>query len=442
MSTIRAGTTTTTALQTTGDTTGNITLTPDSGLLTVNSTGALGNPSGTTGQRPGSPIAGQQRWNTTTGSLEIYSGSAWGSVGGGGPGALQAVQTSNFAAVSGNVYPVNTTSGAITITLPASPVAGNFFTITDYARTFTTNPCTLDPNGNKIGGSTVNSVLGVSGTQLTLMYVDSTQGWLQLSGSTVSIAGAYTISMLLVAGGGSGAGQSAGGGGGGGAGGVIYQSAIAVSPATAYSVVIGGGGTNGTQVSGSSGSNSTGFTYTAIGGGACNGTGASGGSGGAGTSSAGSGTAGQGFSGGLSSSDGATYTTGGGGGGATAVGTNANSSSGGNGGAGYTSSISGSALVYGGGGGGGGDQRGPKTNGTGGTGGGGGGNYIGVGGTGTANTGGGGGGSGYSGGTGGNGGSGICIVSYPGAQRGTGGTVTSSGGYTIHTFTSSGTYTA
>ena len=28
------------------------------------------------------------------------------------------------------------------------------------------------------------------------------------------------------------------------------------------------------------------------------------------------------------------------------------------------------------------------------------------------------------------------------AQRGTGGTVTTSGGYTIHTFTSSGTYTA
>jgi hypothetical protein len=34
------------------------------------------------------------------------------------------------------------------------------------------------------------------------------------------------------------------------------------------------------------------------------------------------------------------------------------------------------------------------------------------------------------------------IVRYIGPQRGSGGTVTSSGGYTIHTFTSSGTYTA
>jgi hypothetical protein len=54
---------------------------------------------------------------------------------------------------------------------------------------------------------------------------------------------------------------------------------------------------------------------------------------------------------------------------------------------------------------------------------------------GATNTGGGGGASG-------NGGSGIVIIRYAGAQRGTGGTVTSSGGFTIHTFTSSGTYTA
>jgi hypothetical protein len=60
---------------------------------------------------------------------------------------------------------------------------------------------------------------------------------------------------------------------------------------------------------------------------------------------------------------------------------------------------------------------------------------------GTANTGGGGGG-GYSSFDGYAGGSGIVIIRYAGSQRGTGGTVTSSGGFTIHTFTSSGTYIA
>jgi hypothetical protein len=44
--------------------------------------------------------------------------------------------------------------------------------------------------------------------------------------------------------------------------------------------------------------------------------------------------------------------------------------------------------------------------------------------------------------TSGSGGSGIVIIRYPGAQRGTGGTVTSVGGNTIHTFLASGTYTS
>jgi hypothetical protein len=68
----------------------------------------------------------------------------------------------------------------------------------------------------------------------------------------------------------------------------------------------------------------------------------------------------------------------------------------------------------------------------------------------TVNTGGGGGGAAYTyvgfGGNdnipGTNGASGIVIIRYAGAQRGTGGTVTSAGGYTYHTFTSSGTFTA
>ena len=62
-------------------------------------------------------------------------------------------------------------------------------------------------------------------------------------------------------------------------------------------------------------------------------------------------------------------------------------------------------------------------------------------GAGTPNTGGGGGGI-WEAAQAGAGGSGIVIIRYLGAQRGSGGTVTSSGGYTIHTFTSSGTYTA
>ena len=60
-----------------------------------------------------------------------------------------------------------------------------------------------------------------------------------------------------------------------------------------------------------------------------------------------------------------------------------------------------------------------------------------------ANTGGGGGGGSYYNvnNKGGDGGSGIVIVRYTGSQKATGGTVTSVGGDTVHTFTTSGTFT-
>jgi hypothetical protein len=36
----------------------------------------------------------------------------------------------------------------------------------------------------------------------------------------------------------------------------------------------------------------------------------------------------------------------------------------------------------------------------------------------------------------------VAIIAYLGTQKGSGGTITSANGYTIHTFTTSGTYTA
>jgi hypothetical protein len=67
------------------------------------------------------------------------------------------VKTTGFTAVSGTGYFVNTTSGAITVTLPASPSAGNIVGITDYAGTAATNNITIGRNGSKIEGTTENA---------------------------------------------------------------------------------------------------------------------------------------------------------------------------------------------------------------------------------------------------------------------------------------------
>jgi len=164
------------------------------------------------------------------------------------------VKTSGFTAVSGVGYFVDTTSGAISVNLPAG-TAGAVVAIKDYANTFDTNAVTLVQNGSdKIGGSVVNATLSTEGLAVTLVFVDSTQGWLvtdngtqdtaptaqyvTATGGTITTCGNFkihtftgpdtfcvscggnatgsnTVDYLVIAGGG-GSGSERGGGGGAG----------------------------------------------------------------------------------------------------------------------------------------------------------------------------------------------------------------------------------
>jgi hypothetical protein len=277
------------------------------------------------------------------------------------------------------------------------------------------------------------------------------EGYVPAGGWQNILSDQYQIEYLVVAGGGGGASRHSGGGG---AGGMLTATGFTVTPNQTYSVTIGAGGAGstvtGTATNGSSGANSTFASITATGGGYGGGTaptatGGSGGSGGGGGNGAlgGSGTAGQGYAGGKNSP--ANDYHGGGGGGAGGVGGDVTGAAGGTGGPGLASDITGTSVIYACGGGGSAFQ-GLGSGGEGGAGGssgvnGGKGAGSTSGSAGTANTGtGGGGGSGSEGAY--NGGSGVVIVRYLGPQRGSGGTYSSSGGYSIHRFTSTGTFTA
>ena len=270
----------------------------------------------------------------------------------------------------------------------------------------------------------------------------------------------YTVNYLVVAGGGGGGSGGGAGGGAGGyrtsagtsGGGASAENALTLTVGTSYTVTVGGGGSGGAAPVYNTGNNGSNSVFGSIisngggGGGAYQTSANTGGSGGgaeANFQSGASGTANQGYRGG--NKTGGSF-SGAGGGGAGATGTDSSSPGGSTGGTGVASSISGSSVTYAGGGGGGAQGAyGGGSAANGGSGGGGNGGSTTDGSNGTTNTGGGGGGGGYatnSSKAGGSGGSGIVIISYPGSQRGTGGTVTSSGGNTIHTFTSSGTYTA
>ena len=246
------------------------------------------------------------------------------------------VKTGDFTAVSGVGYFVNTTGGAITVTLPASPDAGAVIAISDYANTADTNNITLARNGSNIEGNAEDFVINVEGVAITFVYVDATKGWIttdtgqssnafispfiEATGGTIttcgdfkihtftgpgnftvtsagSPAGSTTVDYLVLAGGGGGGSDgypAPRGGGGGGAGGYRLSACTYCEPAgranpcgaltvevQAYPVIVGAGGAGGPPstcapvANGSRGGVSSFSTITSAGGGAGNGHGSS-----------------------------------------------------------------------------------------------------------------------------------------------------------------------
>ena len=195
--------------------------------------------------------------------------------------------------------------GAITVdnqkvNLPSASV-GSIVAIRDYASSFQTNNLIIQPNGtDKINGINEPSILATEAQSITLIYADTTKGWLDIHDSTSNViaskfitatggtitqsgnyrihtftspgtftvscagnsAGSNAVDYLVIAGGGAGGtkGSSANSGesgGGGGAGGYRESSgtnsgSYAVSPlgsgvsalpvtATGYPVTVGAG---------------------------------------------------------------------------------------------------------------------------------------------------------------------------------------------------------
>jgi hypothetical protein len=256
------------------------------------------------------------------------------------------VKTSGFTAVSGNGYFCNTTSAAFTVTLPASPSAGDVVAIADYANTFDTNNVTIGRNGSNIQGSADDFAAEIEGLSITLIYVDGTQGWLSIdaaqasdiispqfvtaTGGTITTSGDYKIhtftspgtftvtqlgnaptiptggpsnvDYLVVAGGGGGGFGNVNSGGVGGAGAGGYRTTFP-SPgcnagsfpitATGFPITVGGGGA-GDPASGGKGVNGNPSIFSTI---TSSGGGGSASEGGSAGSTGGSGAGGSSFAG-------------------------------------------------------------------------------------------------------------------------------------------------
>ena len=247
--------------------------------------------------------------------------------------------STGLTAVAGRGYFIDTTSGAVTVTLPASPNAGDVVVLKDYARTWGTNAVSL-ASALFDGVAAQTPSFSTNAQTVTLVYMDGTKGWslinedtttglgalfISATGGTVTTSGDYkvhaftgdgcfvvsslgnptgdplgggnNVDYLVVAGGG-GARHNGGGGGAGGFRVSNVQSlpAPTTSPlasptgititATTYPITVGAGGSGGSP-GGSNGSNSVFSTITSAGGGLSGGqvpdsTGEPGGSGGGG----------------------------------------------------------------------------------------------------------------------------------------------------------------
>jgi len=211
--------------------------------------------------------------------------------------------STGLTAVAGRGYFIDTTSGAVTVTLPASPKAGDIVQLKDYARTWATNNITIASFLRD--GITDTSTFSTNGQTVTFVYMDGTKGWslinedtttdlstsfIVATGGTITTSGDYKIhtftgdgcfvvstapagsgpgvDYLVVAGGGGGGRDifpANRPGGGGGAGGFRMSNSLCLpapttSPlanptgitvsATTYPITVGAGGVGGNSTPG------------------------------------------------------------------------------------------------------------------------------------------------------------------------------------------------
>jgi hypothetical protein len=279
----------------------------------------------------GGVIISQSGTNITIGAsgdtVSLASGASQSGFGRSGSVDWQtgSIKTATFTATSGEGYFCDTSSGVFTVNLPAGS-AGAIVAISDYTRTFNSNNLTISPNGSeKIGGVNGDLALTVNGQALTLVYVDGTEGWINVqnaedtevgaqgflvaTGGTITTCGnckihtftgpgTFTVCdvaavcaptrnqvsyMVVAGGGGGGNGDNTGGGGAGGfreekapltpytASPLEGAGAITVT-ATSFPITVGGGGAGGSGpggcgATGANGSNSIFSTKTSAGGG-------------------------------------------------------------------------------------------------------------------------------------------------------------------------------
>ena len=130
-------------------------------------------PKGSTGERPVNLIEGQFRYNNSLKTMEYYNGASCIPSG----EVTPTTTSSSVTAVSWGTYFVDTSGGAVTITLPASPQVGDKIRLYDVAKTFDTATLTIARNGKVIQGDAADLTVTTEGAAFELVFSGNTYGW-------------------------------------------------------------------------------------------------------------------------------------------------------------------------------------------------------------------------------------------------------------------------
>jgi hypothetical protein len=93
------------------------------------------------------------------------------------PAAPWQLKSANFTAVAGGRYQVDTSGGAVTVTLPASATAMDSIELADAKLSWNSNNVTINRNGLNINNGTSNYTALVQGNKLSLVYISPGYGW-------------------------------------------------------------------------------------------------------------------------------------------------------------------------------------------------------------------------------------------------------------------------
>lgn len=87
-------------------------------------------------------------------------------------------KTANYTLVAGDKIIVDTSSSALTMTLPGSPTLGDEVSIIDGMGNAATNNITISRNGSNIEGTADDLTLDVDAAAFSLVYYNASRGWI------------------------------------------------------------------------------------------------------------------------------------------------------------------------------------------------------------------------------------------------------------------------